>query len=58
MSTTKAKAIKSEKAARIQLLKCSARLSDILKNPEIPVQELFDELEIFEKRIESLEKKQ
>ena len=49
MATLKAKAIKSKKSARIKLLKCSARISEvILKEPEIPVQKLVDELEIFE----------
>ena len=45
-----AKLAKNEKAARLQLLKSTDRLSKIIENPDINVLELEDELVIFEKK--------
>ena len=53
-----AKLIKNEKAARLQLLKSSERLSKIIESAEINSLELEDELTNYEKKLVTLEKKQ
>ena len=52
-----AKLIKNEKAARLQLLKSSERLSKIIESAEINSLELEDELTNYEKKLVTLEKK-